>query len=253
MRTLVVGTTPPPGGQPARELAVIVGERMRAGDDVEVFSPDARSAAHHTGNLTTVMLPFRLALMARRFDSLVLRIEPGLPFGSQTGRLVRGITLFGLGAVFGMFSEVVLRLDSPIAIPGGVGGRATADLWRRASVIVVADENDRRQLLDAPGLDAESVVIGTSPVVGSANVDSSWPSATEENLREQILDRIRQRAQAERRANSARVDLGASDVGPLVAEVFSSESRPTSGIATLARATYARVAREVSARRSSSD
>ena len=146
MRTLIVGTTPPPGGQAARELAAIAAARTLAGDQVEVLSPDPRSAAHHTGNLGSVLLPFRLALLAPRFDALVVRIEPGLPFGSTAGRLLRGVTLMSLGWVVGMFDEVTLRLDSPIALPGGVGGRATSDLWRRATVIVVANEHDRQQL-----------------------------------------------------------------------------------------------------------
>lgn len=245
MRVLVVGTVPPPGGQAARELAAIVAERVEAGDSVEVLSPDPRSAAHHTANLETLMLPLRLALMSPRFDVLVVRIEPRLPLGEQTNRLVRAATLFALGVVFGMYSEVTIRLDSPIPLPGGVGGRAATDMWRRASTIVVANESDRQRILSAPGVKADRVEVAT-PLPGFiAVVDHSWPQATEVDLREQILAKIRLRANAERRSNDARVELGATSVGPLTSEAFSASARVAPSGSTFARAAVHRALREV--------
>lgn len=248
MKVLVVGTVPPPGGQSAKELAAIVADRIEAGDNVEVLSPDPRSAAHHTANLETLMLPLRLALMSPRFDALVLRVEPRLPLGEQTNRLVRAATLFALGLVFAMYSEVTVRLDSPIPLPGGVGGRATTDMWRRASTIVVANESDRQRILSAPGVNPDRVEV----VVPSAGVavdhDHSWPQATEADLREQVLARIRLRADAERRSNDARVELGATSVGPLTSEAFSASARVNPSGSSLARAVVHRALREVLAR-----
>lgn len=248
MRVLVVGTVPPPGGQSAKELAAVVADRVEAGDSVEVLSPDPRSAAHHTANLETLMLPLRLALMSTRFDALVLRIEPRLPLGEQTNRLVRGATLFALGVVFGMYSEVVIRLDSPIPLPGGVGGRATADMWRRASTIVVANDSDRQRILSAPGVEADRVKIAMPLEAADSDRDHAWPQATEVDLREQVLAKIRLRADAERRSNDARVELGATGVGPLTSEAFSASARVSPSSSSLARAVVHRAMREVLAR-----
>jgi hypothetical protein len=222
-----------------------VTQRSAIGDEVQILSPDPRSAAHHTGNLNGVLLPLRLVMMSPRFDALVLRIEPGLPFPEQTNRVVRAIILFGLGIALGTYSEVTLRLDSPIPLPGGVGGRATTDLWRRATTIVVANESDRQRMLSAPGVADERVVIATSVTGASDRVDHLWPQATEDGLRERVLGQIRRRAQAERSANTARVDLGATGVGPLASETFSASTRVVPSGSSLARAAFSRIKREV--------
>ncbi len=245
MRVLVVGTVPPPGGSVAKELAGIAAERSETGDEVCVFSPDPRSAAHYTGNLRDLLLPIRLALLSPKFDALVLRIEAGLPLGEQTNRLVRAATLFSLGLVVRMFSEVTLRLDSPIPLPGGIGGRATTDLWKGATSIVVANEEDRQRMLAAPGVDPERVEIAVPMVVTIERSDDAWPNATTTDLREQVLERIRRRTRAERRANSARVDLGAVGVGPLTSTTFSAGSPVRPSGVLVAKAACSRIVREL--------
>lgn len=246
MRVLVVGTVPPPGGKHARALAAVVAQRVDLGDEVEILSPDSRSAAHHTGNLGSLMLPLRLALLSPRFDALELRIEQRLPFDSEVDRVVRGLTLFGLGICFGMYSEVTLRLDSPIPLPGGVGGRATTDMWRRASRIVVANQEDRRRVLEVPGVTEAKVEVIEPMEDESPVVVNSWPAPTEDDLRNRVLASIRMRAAAERSANQARVDLGQSGVGPLASSAFSAADRVGPGLSATLRAVVARVRRELS-------
>lgn len=248
MRVLVAGTVPPPGGQNAKELAAVVARRVEHGDEVEILSPDPRSAAHHTANLESLMLPIRLALLSPRFDALELRIETRLPLGNEANRVLRGLTLFGLGICFGMYSEVTLRLDSPIPLPGGVGGRATKDMWRRASRIVVQNEEDYRRVLAAPGVKEERVEIAQPTVIEKRVEESSWPAPTEHDLRNRVLASIRQRAEAERRANRARVDLGQEGVGPLTSAAFSSAAHVAPSISTVVRAMVSRLLRELSSR-----
>ena len=248
MRVLVVGTVPPPGGQNAKELAAVVSQRVAQGDEVETLSPDPRSAAHHTANLESFRLPLRLALLSPRFDALELRIETRLPLGTEDNRVLRGLTLFCLGLCFGMYSEVTLRLDSPIPLPGGVGGRATKDMWRRASRIVVHNDDDYRRILAAPGVTTERVEIATSMFVEARARDHPWPSPTEPGLRNEVLAVVRQRAESERRANRARVDLGAEGVGPLASTAFSSAAHVAPSISTVVRAVISRVLRELSSR-----
>ena len=49
MRILVVGTLPPPGGDAARALADAANLLRDEGHDVELLSPDFRSASHRHG------------------------------------------------------------------------------------------------------------------------------------------------------------------------------------------------------------
>lgn len=248
MKVLVVGTVPPPGGQNAKELAAVVARRIEQGDEVEILSPDPRSAAHHTANLELLMLPFRLALLSPRFDALELRIETRLPLGTEVNRVLRGLTLFGLGICFGMYSEVTLRLDSPIPLPGGVGGRATKDMWRRASHIIVQNVEDYRRVLAVPGVKQERLEIAQLTSVEARVTENPWPSPTEDDLRSRVLASIRNRAEAERRANRARVDLGQDGVGPLSSAAFSAEDHVAPGISMVVRALVSRALRELSSR-----
>ncbi|HUY06485.1 MAG TPA: hypothetical protein VMU99_04430 [Acidimicrobiales bacterium] len=248
MRVLVVGTVPPPGGKGAKELADVVAKRIEDGDEVEILSPDPRSAAHHTANLESLMLPLRLALLSSRFDALELRIETRLPFASEVHRALRAVTLFSLGVCFGMYSEVTLRLDSPIPLPGGVGGRATKDMWRRATRIIVANQEDYLRVLFAPGVTEERVEIVQPVVVEARPVEYSWPSPTEPDIRVRVLRSVRSRAEAERRANSARVDLGAKGIGPLSSTAFSSAVHVAPSVRSVVHALISRIVREVSSR-----
>lgn len=248
MRVLVVGTVPPAGGRSSKALAAIIAARVDAGDEVETLSPDQRSAAHHTANLRGLRLPIRLALMSSKYDALDLCIESGLPLDERSDRLARGATLFGLGVCFGLFSDVTLRLQSPIPIPGGVGGRATTDLWRRVTRVIVENDDDRRQVLAVPGMTEERIDVVSPVVDDSPTAEFPWPSATTPELRTAVLSRIRQRTDAERQANRARADLGAEIAGPLPSEVFSSERRSSDGSSLVARAMFARAIREVARR-----
>lgn len=247
----MVGTVPPPGGGVARAFAEHVAERVAAGDEIEILSPDPRSAAHHTANLAQWRLPVRLAVLSSKFDALELRLEPGLPFADRSSRFMRAVTLFGLGVVFGLYAEVTIRVDSPIPLPGGVGGRATTDFWRRASKVVVADAEDYRRICAAPGVDVERVEIATVVDHHAAARDRTWPRSTAEDVRFEALHEIRERAAAERRANGARVHLGTDGVGPLATSAFSANERVNPSGVSLARAVVRRVVREIAQRTSS--
>ena len=144
MRVLVVGTLPPPGGASARELAAVAARRQADGDDVELLSPDPSSAVHRSRRLDGLFLACQLAWLSRRFDAVVLRVEDDLPCRRDMGRATRAAVLGALGFAVSRYGEVTLRLDSPVPLPGGVGGRAARrQLWAAADEIVVRSAADR--------------------------------------------------------------------------------------------------------------
>jgi len=202
----VVGTVPPPGGERARALGQIAAGLVAAGDTVEIVSPDPRSAAHVTGALSGLGLVRRLTQASRRFDGLVLRLEPDLPFRGDESRLVRAGLLFGLGLAVRRFERVTLYLDSPIPIPHGVGGRASRDLWARAHVVVQTDQ-DRDAILAVPSVEAARIEL--VPPVQPTDRDRSpeWPGPDAPSLRSRVLEVVRARAEATRAIEQAGVGL----------------------------------------------
>jgi len=213
VRVLVVGSTPPGGGTFARALAARATERQEQGDVVEILSPDVASAAHRSGRLDGFFLATRLAWLARRFDAVELRIEPGVPCRSTTSRLARAGYLLALGAALRRFSEVTLRPDTPIPIPGGLGGRAPAPMWAAASRIVVWNEDDEAMAVRTPGVAPGTVEIAPR-LSATAATESSWPSATDPDLRVAALAVVRERAARDRQAVEATASIGAPPAEP---------------------------------------
>ncbi len=143
--------------------------------------------------------------------------------------------LLALGVALGRYAVVTLRLDSPVPIPGGVGGRATTALWRAVDRVVVSTEEDRQLLLVVRELAPEQIVLDAPEALEKEATGPRWPSATERTLRELVQDEIRSAAAAERAARAARRELGAPS--PEVASALASPgaTRPTlSGFAQAA-------------------
>lgn len=255
MRILVVGTVPPPGGDAAFALAVEAMRLQDEGHDVEVLSPDVRASAHYHARLEGFFLPFRLAAASRRFDGLLLRLQPNLPFRPATHRLERALLGGALAWAVRGFREVTVWTDSPMPIPGGPGGRTVAGLWEKASRIVVGSEDDRLQLLAVPGMGPERVQVAQVVQAAEEEVFEGWPAGGAD-VRADILDLVRTRAVSTRRLALAgarlqgmteRIDqleeeLAASSA-PTIDELLLSEGDPTLQPRALLRLVVRRAAR----------
>jgi hypothetical protein len=207
MKVLVVGTTPPGGGPYARALAAAASARRDAGDEVELLAPIGSSAAHESSRLDGLFLALRLWWASRRFEALELRVEPGLPCSPTTGRLGRAAYLAALGWALAGFGEVTLRLDSPIPIPGGLGGRATTQLWGRASRIVTFSSDDAGMVERTPGV-SPGIVTVAEPAPLEPPRPLAWPAATDPGLRTAVMTVVRERAAADRRAAAGIAAIG---------------------------------------------
>jgi len=180
-----------------------------------VLSPDPVSAAHRHARLAGLGVAWQLARSAPRFDAVVLRIEPGLPFHERDGRAVRAAVLIALGLSLQPYRDVTIRLDSPVPVPGGLGGRPTRLMWKKASSIVVADEGDRAMLAVVPGVDLARVVLedrGTDTDAG----EDRWPQSSDSDIRNAALSEVRRRAARDRAVARARAGIGAPGEVPVV-------------------------------------
>lgn len=236
---------------------------LAAGDEVEILSPDPRSAAHRHARLSGPMLAVQLALRARHFDALVLNVEPGLPLAASADRATRAVTLAALGAALRRYREVTVRLPSPLPIPGGVGGRATRELWARATTIVVENDDDRDRLVVAPGVTAGRVVVAPPPPPPGAASGTGWGQLVqgEGDLRSAVQALVRERAARDRMVNGARRALGGGALPDASDDPFTGEVGRPPALAPLelarlgvarARRVALKLVRSVQAARSSS-
>lgn len=236
MRILLVGTVPPPADEFSRSLAEIGAQAVENGDELDVLSPDPRSAAHLHAALGGLRLAIHLAVRAHRYDALILRIEAGVPLGAKAGRLERAISLNALGLALGLWQQVTLRIDSPMPLPGGVGGRATNKLWKSADRIVVANAADQAELCLVPGLDEARIRLVEPVTAKRGEPVDGWAQLGEEPSREAVLAMVRARAAKQRSMNSAQVELGKQSPGPLSVSVFDSTAQshlPATGLARI--------------------
>lgn len=253
MRVLVVGTVPPPGGPAAARLGAAASVLAAQGDTVEVLSPDERSAAHHHARLGGVRLAAQIARRSRRFDALVLAIEPGLPLGPDDDRLTRALSLAALDLACRRFRRVTVRFASPVPIPGGVGGRASEGLWSRADELVVESEDDKEQLLAVRGCRAERVRVEVPERRGTGGPTTDWSSLAgsegSEELRERVQALVRARAAQACRLDATGRALGSASPGQVNDPFAGRAPRLTGpGATVVARVVVARLVREVRAR-----
>lgn len=205
-RVLILGTVPPGGGPRAEALRRLAADHLAMGDHVEIWSPSARSAAHVHARRTGLGLLRPLLAASGRFDTLVLRFETGMPFRGNETRAARAAFFLLLGAVLRRFDQVTVILDSPICIPGGVGGRPTKELWSRAEVLI-EDEDDREHLRAVPWLDQARIALAELPPELPSAAVPQWPKPDTPELRSAVLEVVRQRAVAGRRLQQAGFDL----------------------------------------------
>jgi hypothetical protein len=199
VRYLVVGTLPPPRVGRSAALLELVGRLEAEGHEVEVVSVGVGDPATRGAGLAAAAgVDTIWTLLRRRAGDtrLVVQVEPAL-IGAQAGRARRTAGLAALSLALSRWSEVEIRVDSFSDLPGGLGGRAAALLWRRATRIVVASEAQRELLCREAQLDSSMVAV--EPWVDAAAAESSdWPADGEGLLLADIQSVVGRRAAAER-------------------------------------------------------
>jgi hypothetical protein len=203
MRVLVVGTLPPPGGDAARALADAANLLRDEGHDVELLSPDFRSAAHRHARLDGPLLAAWLGYLSSRFDAVLLRFEPGFPLRPHASRVMRAATLFSLGEALQHYDDVTIRFDGGPSIPRGLGGRAMGKVWRATTRIIVASEDKRAELIAASGLDAGAVTVSKVRPLARRPAKEGWTLAEDDELRRGVSALVRERAEQTRAADRA--------------------------------------------------
>lgn len=193
---LVVGSLPPPAGRRGASLLDKVLELEAAGRRPTVLALDPLSAAHRYLPAPGFAAALSLIVIARRYQEVVIQLEPGLPVRARAGRVERAAVLSALGTAMRRLPDVTLRLDHLDDLPGGYGGRAAEALWQQARSLEVGSEEVRAALAEVLGPAAGKVV-----VVGRGELDAPGPrdwSGAEGMTAADVVAVVRTRASAER-------------------------------------------------------
>jgi len=219
MRILVVGSVPPPlAGHRASLLAEVLRLR-RDGHDVEIVSLDPLAAAHRYLVAPGIAAVGEIALLARRFDAVIVQLEPGVPVRPSAGKGERAAALIALAAILRRCSDVTLRLHEPDNLPGGPKGKGQLAMWQAAGRIEVGDEEMRVEVarLLGPLGDRVSVATGERALAeqfAAADI-SRWGDGADATA-SHILAIVRANAAAERASIVRRERGGGSGGGPEV-------------------------------------
>ncbi len=158
---LLVGTTAPAGATFGLYLGLLGAELAMKAKHVRIISPDRRSAADKTvpGGIRFLS---HLAMEAKKPKALILSLEPGLPFAPTLKKIPRALMLNTVAVLLKAFPVKVLMCDTPIQVPGGIGGRTARNFWTSFDFVIVRNNDDLAQVGELPYIDREKVFIAES-------------------------------------------------------------------------------------------
>ncbi len=155
---VLVGTVAPAGGGFGLYTGLVAAELAMRGKSVRILSPDRRSAADKTIPTGPGLLP-HLTVEAKKAKALILSLEPGLPFSPNLTRVPRAVMLNAAALAIKAFPVRILICDTPIQVPGGIGGRTAQSFWTSFDHIVVRGGEDLTQIRELPYVDMGKVIV----------------------------------------------------------------------------------------------
>jgi hypothetical protein len=200
MRILAAGSVPPPANGHRASLLQEVARLRGEGHDVDVLSLDPVAAAHRYMGAPGLPAALEAGLAGRRFDRVVVQLEPGLPVHPRARRAGRAIALMAFAAVLHRLPDVTIRWDRPDDLRGGPGGRPGQALWAAAQRIEVGPAIDTDQLtsLLPDGWDRLRIVpAGAAKPIVEPEVDWGDGAAVSAT---QVNEVVRRRAAATRQS-----------------------------------------------------
>jgi glycosyltransferase involved in cell wall biosynthesis len=161
VRVLMVSPYPPLRDGIAAYALQLVAALRAQGHDVEVLSPTP-SAAHHHLDLQSPSGPRALARIVRNYDKLIIQFHPEVFYLKATTAFRHAaMSLALLSAVrAARQSEVfVHEIDYRAGGRRGLDGVACRRLWRSVDRLLVHTEVERRDLIEAFGLQPDRVAV----------------------------------------------------------------------------------------------
>ncbi|MCB0978810.1 MAG: glycosyltransferase family 4 protein [Acidimicrobiales bacterium] len=160
-RILVVSPYPPIRDGIGSYAVQQVRALRRAGNHVEVCSPEP-SAAHHHLDTRGPKGALALGRLARRFDRTILHFHPDFFYeipATPTSRLTTGTALALALRTAGNVTIVLHEVDHRWAAPTDPSAKATRAVFRAAAEVAVHVPEHRRMMVEEFGVPAERVTL----------------------------------------------------------------------------------------------
>ncbi len=161
LRTLVVSPYPPVRDGIANYALQQVARLRAAGERVEVLSPWP-SAAHHHRRLTSARSVLGLLPLLRRFDRVVVHYHPEMFLPDhRVERVPLDLALATVFAAVRGLELLVHEADYQRGRGDGLAARAHRAMWQSARSIAVHTSCERRDLMEAFGVNPARVRVAT--------------------------------------------------------------------------------------------
>jgi hypothetical protein len=198
MRTLVIGSYPPPARRDAYRTLETVHRLGNRGDTVDVLGTPG-SAAQVEGAIIGLRGAWNTLRLGGRYDAVFVQVEPNTPLRvvhGRRGRVVRLVDCLVWGSVLRLLPDATLVVPDVDVVHFALGGRTGRFLWTGADRLLVTSDHDRRRLIGEGGAD-ESRVELVPPASGiTRHDDADWTACTDAAS---VMAEVRRRAAADRR------------------------------------------------------
>ncbi len=155
---VMVGTIAPKGGSFGLYLGLLAADLIIGEKDVKLLSPDSSSAADRTIPRGIGFFAV-MGMLALKNDNLILALEPNLPFSPTAKKLQRALTLNLMALLLKRFKHTVLICDTPIQIPGGIGGRTAKSFWTSFDYVILQNQDNLSQIKELPYIADNKIII----------------------------------------------------------------------------------------------
>jgi len=199
VRTLVVGSYPPPAQRDAYRTLETVHRLGARGDAVDVLSSPG-SASELEGAIVGPRGAWSVLRRGRAYDAVYVQVEPNMPLRTVHGRrarVARLVDCLAWGIALRLVRDATLVVPDPNVVHRALGGRTGRFLWSGADRVFVASEYGRRRLIEEGGVpDARIELAGPVPGV-ERHDDGDWSGLTDAAA---VMAEVHRRASADRRA-----------------------------------------------------
>jgi hypothetical protein len=198
VRTLVVGSYPPPARLDAHRTLETVHRRGTRGDDVDVLSTPGSAAQLH-GPIVGLRGAWQTLRRGRGYDAVFVQVERNTPLRivpGRIGRIARIVDCLAWGIALRLLPDTTLVVPDVNVVHRALGGRTGRFLWTGADRLYVSSDYGRRRLIEEGGV-AEARIELAEQLPGIERTEADWSGLTGAA---EIMAEVRRRAAADRRA-----------------------------------------------------
>jgi hypothetical protein len=199
VRTLVVGSYPPPARRDANRTLETVHRLGARGDIVDVLSTPG-SASQVEGPIIGLRGAWQTLRRGRKYDAVFVQVERNTPLHivpGRAGRITRVVDCLAWGIALRVLPDTTFVVPDVNVVHRALGGRTGRFLWTGADRVYVTSDYGRRRMIDEGGVAESSIELADRVPGFEREARDDWSGLTDAAA---IMAEVRRRAAADRRA-----------------------------------------------------